>query len=149
MPQLIYYRLRAWNTVSTPPRASNLPLRRYQSHFYNTLLQDNIDLQCSTPREREGSSKTDNTQYCNSKKHQNREDAQLLATPPMHQIQPNGSIKDYLRYTDVNMEHKLKTSKEKHPDGVCVLSFTSFSVSERKFSLVKCGCPCCIYTWGV
>ena len=34
----------------------------------------------------------------------------------MHQIQPNGSIKDYLRYTDVNIEHKLKTSKKKHPE---------------------------------
>ena len=82
-----------------------------------TLLQDYIDLQCSTPQEREGFSETDSTQYCNSKKHQNREEGQLLAAPPMHQIQPNGSIKDYLRHTDMNMEHKLKTSKEKHPEG--------------------------------
>ena len=29
----------------------------------------------------------------------------------MHLIQPNGSIKDYLRNTDVNIKHKLKTSK--------------------------------------
>ena len=64
-----------------------------------------------------GVSKTDSTQYCNSEKHQNQEEAQPLAAPPMHQIQPNGSIKGYLRYTDVNMEHKLKTSKEKHPEG--------------------------------
>ena len=63
------------------------------------------------PQEREGFSKTDSTQYCNSKKHQNQEEAQLLATPPMHQIQPNGSIKDYLRNTNVNIKHKLKTSK--------------------------------------
>ena len=76
------------------------------------LLQDNIDLQCSTPWEREGFSKTDSTQYCNSKKHLNQEEAQLLATPPMHQIQPNGSIKDYLRNTNVNIKHKLKTSKQ-------------------------------------
>ena len=40
-----------------------------------------------------------------------------LATRPMHQIQPNRSIKDYLRDTDVKIEHKLKTSKEKHPEG--------------------------------
>ena len=75
------------------------------------MLQDNIDLQCSTPREREGFSETDSTQYCNSKKHQNQEEAQLLATPPMHQIQPNRSIKDYLRNTDTNMIYKLKSSK--------------------------------------
>ena len=116
MPQLIYYRLEAWNTVSTPPRASNLSLRRYLAHLYTTLLQDHIDLQCSTPWAREEFSETDSTQYCNSKKHQNREEAQLLAAPPMHQIQPNGSIKDYLRYRDVNIEHKLKTSKKKHPE---------------------------------
>ena len=111
MPQFIYYRLKAWNTVSTPPRAVNLSLRRYLAHLYTTLLQDHIDLQCSTPGEREGFSETNSTQYCNSKKHQNREEAQLLAAPPMHQIQPNRSIKDYLRHTDVNIEHKLKTSK--------------------------------------
>ena len=111
MPQFIYYRLKAWNTVSTLPRAGNLSLRRYLTHLYTTLLQDHIDLQCSTPQEREGFSETDSTQYCNSKKQQNQEEAQLLAAPPMHQIQPNGSIKDYLRHTDMNIEHKLKTSK--------------------------------------
>ena len=116
MPQFIYYRMKAWNTVSTPPRVNNLSLRRYLAHLYTTLLQDHIDLQCSTPQEREGFSETDSTQYCNSKKYQNREEAQLLAAPPMHQIQPNRSIKNYLRHTDVNMEHKLKTSKEKHPE---------------------------------
>ena len=111
VPQLIYYKLRAWNTVSTPPRASNLSLRRYRSHLYTTLLQDNIDLQCSNPREMEGFSETDSIQYCNSKKHQNRAEAQLLATPPMHQIKSNGRIKDYLRNTDVNIKPKLETSK--------------------------------------
>ena len=117
MPQLIYYRMKAWNMVSTPPRANNLSLRRHLAHLYTILLQDHIDLQCSTPQEREGFSENDSTQYCNSKKHQNREEAQLLATPPIHQIQPNGSIKDYLRHTNVNIEHKLKTSKRKHPEG--------------------------------
>ena len=48
---------------------------------------------------------------------QNQEEAQLLAAPPMHQIQPNGSIKDCLRHTDMNKEHKVKTSKVKHPEG--------------------------------
>ena len=117
VPQFIYYRLKAWDTVSTPPRAGNWSLRRYLAHLYTTLLQDHIDLQSSTSWEREGFSKTDSTQYCNSKKHQNWEEAQLLTALPMHQIQPNESIKDYLRHTDVNMEHKLKTSKEKHPEG--------------------------------
>ena len=111
MPQFIYYRLKAWNMVSTLPRASDLSLRRHLAHLYTTLLQDHIDLQCSTPQEREGFSETDSTQYCNSKKHQNEEEAQLLAAPPMHQIQPNRSIKDYLRHTDMNIEQKLKTSK--------------------------------------
>ena len=69
VPQFIYYRMKAWNTVSTPPRANNLSLRRYLAHLYTTLLQDHIDLQCSTPQEREGFSETDSTQYCNSKKH--------------------------------------------------------------------------------
>ena len=49
MPQLIYYRLKAWNAVSTPLRAINLPLKGYLAHLYTTLLQDNIVLQCSTP----------------------------------------------------------------------------------------------------
>ena len=89
--------------VSTLPRTSNLSLKRYWSHLYITLLQDNIDPQCSTPWEREGFSKTD-------KKHQNQEEAQLLTTPPMHEIQPSRSIKDYLRNTNVNIKHKLKTS---------------------------------------
>ena len=117
VPQFIYYRMKAWNMVSTLPRANNLSLRRYLAHLYTTLLQDHIDLQCSTPWEREGFSKTDSTQYCNSKKHQNQEEAQLLAAPPMHQIQPNGSIKDYLRHIDVNIEHKPKTGKKKHSEG--------------------------------
>ena len=111
MSKVIYYGMKAWNTVSTLPRASNLSLRRHLAHLYTTLLQDHIDLQCSTPWEREGFSETDSTQYCNFKKHQNREEAQLLAVPPKHQIQPNESIKDYLRHTDMNIEHKLKTSK--------------------------------------
>ena len=64
-------------------------------HLYTTFLQDNIDHQCSTPWEREGFSKTDSTQYCNSRNTQNREEAQLVAAPPMHKIQQNGSIRDY------------------------------------------------------
>ena len=88
-------------------------------HLYTTLLQDNIDCKCSTPplpQEREGFSKTDRTQYCDSRNTQNQEEAQLLAAPPMHQIQPNGSIKDYSGDTNVNKEHKLKTRKVKHPE---------------------------------
>ena len=98
-------------------RASNLPLKGYLAHLYTTLLQDHIDFQSSNPQEREGFSETDSTQDCNSRNTQNQEEAQFLATSPMHQIQPNGSIKDYLRHTDMNKEHKLKTSKVKHPEG--------------------------------
>ena len=97
--------------VSTSPRANNLSLRRYLIHLYITLLQDNIDPKCSTPQEREGFSKTDSTQYCNSKKHQYQEEAQLLTTPAMHQIHQTEALKDYLRNTTVNMKNKLKTSK--------------------------------------
>ena len=76
------------------------------THPYITLLQDNIDPQCSTPREREGFSETDSTQYCNSKKHLNQKEAQLLATPPMYQIQQIGSIKRLFK------EYKHKTQAE-------------------------------------
>ena len=72
--------------------------------MYITLLQDNIDLQCSTPQEREGFSETDSTQYCNSRRHWNQEEAQLLNTPPMHQIQLIGSIKRLFK--KYRCEHK-------------------------------------------
>ena len=65
------------------------------------------------PQEREGFSETDSTQYWNSKTHQNQEEAQLLTTPPMHQIQMIGSIKRlFKKYRCVNIKHKLKTSKQ-------------------------------------
>ena len=119
VPQFIYYRLKAWNVVSTPLRASNLLLKRYSAQNICTSLcfRTTLTTNAAPPREREGFSETDSTQYCNSRNTQNREEAQLLAAPPMHQIQPNGSIKDYLRHTDVNKEHKQKTSKVKHPEG--------------------------------
>ena len=104
VPQFIYYRLKAWNVVSTPPRASNLPLKGYLAHLYTTMLQDHIDLQCSTPRERVGFSETDSTQYCNSRNTQNQ-------NTKFNQME---AVKVYLRHTDMN---KLKTSKAKHPEG--------------------------------
>ena len=58
------------------------------------------------PREREGFSKTDSTQYCNSRKHRNQEEAQLLTTPPMHQIQPIRSIKRLFK--KYRHEHKAQ-----------------------------------------
>ena len=65
------------------------------------------------PWKREGFSETDSTQYCNSKKHWNQEEAQLLTTPPMHQIQPIGSIKRlFKKYRCEHKKHKLKTSKQ-------------------------------------
>ena len=38
---------------------------------------------------------------------------------------------------------------EKHSVRELVLLLISFSVSERKFSLVRYGCSFSIYTWGV
>ena len=118
MPQFIYYRLKAWNVVSTPPRAGNLSLKRYLAPLYTTLLQDHIDLQCSThPGKGRDLVKLTALSTAIPGNTQNREEAQCLAAPPMHEIQPNGSIKDCLRHTDMNKEHKLKTSKAKHPEG--------------------------------
>ena len=59
------------------------------------------------PREREGFSKTDSTQYCNSRRHRNQEEAQLLTTPPLHQIQPIRSIKRLFK--KYRREHKAQT----------------------------------------
>ena len=38
MPQFVYYRLKAWSVVSTPPRASNLLLKRYLAQNICTPL---------------------------------------------------------------------------------------------------------------
>ena len=59
------------------------------------------------PRKREGFSETDSTQYCNFKKHRNQEEAQLLTTPPMHQIQLIRSIKRLFK--KYRHEHKAQT----------------------------------------
>ena len=67
--QLIFHRLKVWNVVSTPLRASNLSPER-------NLLQDICTPLCfrttlitnaAHPWEREGFSKTDSSQYCNSR----------------------------------------------------------------------------------
>ena len=60
------------------------------------ILNTAIHPKCSTPWEREGFSKTDSTQYCNSKKHWNQEEAQFLTTPPMHQIHQTEALKTIL-----------------------------------------------------
>ena len=119
VPQFVYYRLKAWNAVSTPLRTSNLLLKRYLAQNICTSLcfRTTLIANAAPPGEREGFGETDSTQYCNSRNTQNREEAQLLTTPPMHQIQPNGSIRDYLRYSDVNKECKLKTGKVEHLEG--------------------------------
>ena len=65
------------------------------------------------PREREGFSETDSTQYCNSKKHLNQEEAQLLAYPPMHQIHQTEALKDYLRNTTVNMKKQTEDKQKR------------------------------------
>ena len=82
------------------------------AHLYTTSLQDHIDHQCSTPRDREGFNKTESTQYCNSRDTHNWEWAQLLAAPPMHKIQPNGSIRDYLKHSDKNKEWNWRQEKQ-------------------------------------
>ena len=83
VPQFVYYRLKAWNAVSTPLRASNLLLRKYLAKTICTPLcfRTTLITNAASPWEREGFSKTDSTQYCNSRNTQNREEAQLLATP--------------------------------------------------------------------
>ena len=104
-PQFVYYRLEAWIVVSTPPRASHLSLRYSQQNICTALCFRTTLITNAAPlREREGFSKTDSTQYCNSTDTQNPEGAQLLAAPPMHKIQQNGSIKDYLNHTDKDKE---------------------------------------------
>ena len=90
---------------------------RRLSTLSTTLLQDHIDLQCSTPGKGRDSVKLTALSTEIPRNTQNREEAQFLAAPTMHQTQPNGSIKDYLKHTDMNKEYKLKTSKEKHPEG--------------------------------
>ena len=63
------------------------------------------------PQEREGFSKTDSTQYCNSKTPRTEEGAQLLAAPPMHEIQQGETLKDYLKHPD---ETRDKTEDERN-----------------------------------
>ena len=98
------------HTTQSKQRASGKKLAT--EHLYTTLLQDHIDHKCSTPWEREGFSKTDSTQYCNSRDTQNREGAQLLAAPPMRKIQQNGSIRDYLNHSDKNKEWNWRQEKQ-------------------------------------
>ena len=102
-------------TQSKQPASEKIPSTE---HLYTTLLQDHIDHQCSTPPPGKGGIQW-NWQHSVLKfqNTKNWEEAQLLAALPMHQIQPNGRIKDYLRYPDINKEHKLKTRKAKYPEG--------------------------------
>ena len=96
VPQFVYYRLKAWSACGQHTAQSKQPASEKilsTEHLYTTLLQDHIDRQCSTPQEREGFSKTDSTQYCNSRNTQNQEEAQPLAAPQMHQIQPMEALK--------------------------------------------------------
>ena len=51
------------------------------------LLQDHIDHKCSTPQERKGFSKTDSTQYCNSRNTQDWEGSSVSGSPTNVQIQ--------------------------------------------------------------
>ena len=81
-------------------------------HLYTTLLQDHIDHQCSTPWEREGFSKTDSTQYCNSRDTQNREGAQLLAAPPMHEIQKM-EVSETIQNTQTRTRNKTENKKNR------------------------------------
>ena len=76
--------------------------------FRTTLIPN-----AAPPREWEGFSKTDSTQYCNSSRHQNQEEAQLLTTPPMHQIQPSDALKDCSRNTDMNIKAQTEDIQTK------------------------------------
>ena len=75
--------------ASTLSRANNLPPQiGLEPQLYITLFQDNIDHDHSPPhQEREGFSRIDSTQYCNSRKPQDRKETQLQEPPPMHKIQ--------------------------------------------------------------
>ena len=97
------------NTQSKQSVSEKIPTTE---HLYITLLHDNTDHQCSTPWEREGFSKTDSTDYCNSRDTQNPERAQLLAVPSMHKIQQIGSIRDYSKYSDKNKEWNWRQEKQ-------------------------------------
>ena len=113
VPQFIYYRLKARNAVSTLLRAGNLSLKGYLAHLYTTLLQDHIKPQCSSPRKGRDSVKLTALSTAIPRNTQNQEEAQLLAAPPMHQMQPNGSIKDHGRYTDVNKGMQTEDKKSR------------------------------------
>ena len=74
-------------------------------HLYPTLLQEH--------KEREGFSKTDSTQYCNSRDTQNWEGSSTSSSP--HQctkFNKNGSIKDYLNYSDKNKKWNWRQEKQ-------------------------------------
>ena len=88
-----------------PVSGKILPTR----HLYTNLLQDLIDRKCSTPWEREGFSKTDSTQYCNSRDTQNQEGAQLLAAPPMCKIQQKWKQQELFKPHRQEQGMKLKT----------------------------------------
>ena len=112
VPQNVYYKLKARNTVSTLLRASNLSLEIDLQHLYITLLQEQIDYKCSTspPWEREEFSKTDSTQYCNSRDTQDRKGSSTSSSP--HQcakFNKNEIIKDYLIYSDKNKRRKQQS----------------------------------------
>ena len=89
VPQIVYYRLREHCPEQATCLWKNTCNRTSVHHFASGPHWS----QMQHPWEREGFSKTDSTQYCNSRDTQNQEGAQLLAAPPMHKIQQNGAAK--------------------------------------------------------
>ena len=82
VPQNVYYRLKAWNAVSTLLRASNLSLEiDWQQTSVPHLASGTHWSQLQHPWEREGFSKTDSTQYCNSRNTQDREGSSTSSSP--------------------------------------------------------------------
>ena len=106
VPQNVYYRLKAWNVVSTLPRASNLSLEIYLQQnictppcFRSTLITNAAPL---PPGKGRDSVKLTALSTVIPVTPRTEKGAQFLAAPPMHKIQQNEIIKDYLKYSDKN-----------------------------------------------
>ena len=115
VPQNVYYRLKAWNAVSTLLRASNLSLEIDLQHTSPHHLASGAHWSPMQhpPPEREGFSKTDSTQYCNSRDTQDWEGSSTSSSP--HQCTKfikNEIIKDYLNYSDKNKKRNWRWKKQ-------------------------------------
>ena len=111
MPQLIYYRWKAWNVDQHTTQSQQPVSEEDTEHICASLcFRTTLILNAASPWEREGFSETDSTQYCNSKKHLNQEEAQLLATPPMYQ---NSTNRKHQKTNPRNTDHETQAEDKK------------------------------------